>query len=127
MTPKDVVSAVRWLPLPVEQKEGENQQHFSAEKPLFSSGVALTLSWTANPLMFLEFLLCVRHSRTVCVCVCTSVHMHAHICCFQITMWENCLLSEELTFSQAEQCIKTIVHQFGDQEGAVVASIRVRD
>ena len=73
MTLKNVVSAVRWLLIPIEQKEGENQQHFSAEKPLFSSGVALTLSWTVNPLIFLEFLLCVRHSRSVCVCVCVCV------------------------------------------------------
>ena len=61
------------------------------------------------------------------MCVCVCVHEHAHMCCFQITMWKNCLLSEKLTFSQAEQCIKTIVHQFGDQEGVAVASIRVRD
>lgn len=61
--------------------------------------------------------------------MCLCVHERAHACPHMLfpNNYVGKLLSEELTFSQAEQCIKTIVHQFGDQEGAVVASIRVRD
>ena len=64
----------------------------------------------SQALVFLELLLCVRHSRAVYVCVCTCACPHMLLLNNYV---DKLFAYGKLTFSQAELCIQTILHQFG--------------